>query len=303
MADTFLNIPNNGSASWKDPVAAVINLPTVGNTLGDARIVTSTNTPYVWSGTAWVAAGGGGGGITALTGDGTASGTGSVPLTLTTVNSNTGSFGAANTVPVVTVNGKGLITAASAVSVQIAQSQVTNLVSDLAGKQATGNYVTALTGDVTASGPGSVAATIANNVVTNTKLAQAPTLTLKGNNAGSTANVADLTVTQVNVILTIPEFNAGSLGATPTIDFTNGPAQRGTLSADADITLSGALSGGAYVIRIIQDTTPRTVTWPASVRWADGTAPVISTGSGAIDLINLYFDGTNYYGTFAQAFA
>lgn len=47
--------------------------------------------------------------ITALNGDGTASGPGSAALTLATVNSNVGSFTNAN----VTVNAKGLITAAS----------------------------------------------------------------------------------------------------------------------------------------------------------------------------------------------
>lgn len=47
--------------------------------------------------------------ITALTGDGTATGPGSSALTLATVNSNVGSFTNAN----VTVNAKGLITAAS----------------------------------------------------------------------------------------------------------------------------------------------------------------------------------------------
>lgn len=99
--------------------------------------------------------------ITALTGDATASGPGSVTLTLATVNTNTGSFGSASNVAGFTVNGKGLITAAGTVSIQIAESQVTNLVSDLAGKQATGNYITALTGDGTASGPGSVAFTLA----------------------------------------------------------------------------------------------------------------------------------------------
>lgn len=40
-------------------------------------------------------------------------------------------------------------------------------------KQGSGNYITALTGDVTASGPGSVAATIANLAVTNAKIANA----------------------------------------------------------------------------------------------------------------------------------
>ena len=42
---------------------------------------------------------------------------------------------------------------------------------------------------------------IANNAITNAKLAQAPTLTLKGNNTGGTANEADLTVSQVNTML------------------------------------------------------------------------------------------------------
>ena len=51
--------------------------------------------------------------ITALTGDATASGPGSVALTLATVNSNTGTFGSSTTYPQFTVNGKGLITAAS----------------------------------------------------------------------------------------------------------------------------------------------------------------------------------------------
>lgn len=75
--------------------------------------------------------------ITALTGDGTASGPGSAALTLATVNGNVGSFGSATQVTTLTANAKGLITAAASVSIQIAESQVTNLVSDLAGKQAT----------------------------------------------------------------------------------------------------------------------------------------------------------------------
>jgi hypothetical protein len=51
-----------------------------------------------------------------------------------------------------------------------------------------------LTGDVTAGpGNGSQAATIANNTVSNAKLAQAAALTIKGNPTNATANVQDIT--------------------------------------------------------------------------------------------------------------
>jgi Head domain of trimeric autotransporter adhesin len=123
--------------------------------------------------------------ITGLTGDGTATGPGTVPLTLATVNSNVGSFTNAS----ITVNAKGLITAASSGSTPVLSVTASAPLSSSGGqnpnisitqantstngylsstdwntfnnKQAAGNYITALTGDVTATGPGSVAATLA----------------------------------------------------------------------------------------------------------------------------------------------
>ena len=77
----------------------------------------------------------------------------------------------------------------------------------------TGSGITALTGDVTASGSGSVAATIASNAVTNAKAAQMAANTIKGNNTGSTANASDLTVAQVNAIL--PVFTSTLNGLAP----------------------------------------------------------------------------------------
>jgi hypothetical protein len=53
--------------------------------------------------------------------------------------------------------------------------------------------ITSLTGDVTGTGPGSVAATIASNAVTNSKLRQSLGLSVIGNSTNATANVADIT--------------------------------------------------------------------------------------------------------------
>lgn len=69
-----------------------------------------------------------------VSGDVTGSGTTTIVTTLATVNTNVGSFGSASTSTAITVNAKGLITAISSTAIQIAESQVTNLVSDLALK-------------------------------------------------------------------------------------------------------------------------------------------------------------------------
>ena len=77
-----------------------------------------------------------------------------------------------------------------------------------------GGAFTGLTGDIGASNNG--VTTIATNVVTNTKLALMPTLTVKGNNTGGSANPLDLTMTQLNVML------PSVVGSTPTVAGTKG---------------------------------------------------------------------------------
>ncbi len=61
------------------------------------------------------------------------------------------------------------------------------------GFQPAGNYLTALTGEVTASGPGSAAATIANDAVTFAKLQNIATASLLGRATAGTGNVETLT--------------------------------------------------------------------------------------------------------------
>lgn len=58
-----------------------------------------------------------------------------------------------------------------------------------------GGGITDLTGDVTATGPGSVAATIANDAVTDAKLRESGALSVIGRSANSTGNPADISAT------------------------------------------------------------------------------------------------------------
>jgi hypothetical protein len=70
--------------------------------------------------------------------------------------------------------------------------------------QILGNYLTGLTGDVTATGaggPGSQSTTIASGVVSNSKLSTMVAHTFKGNNTGSTAAPLDLTATELTAEL------------------------------------------------------------------------------------------------------
>ena len=140
--------------------------------------------------------------ITALTGDGSASGPGSAAFTLATVNASPGSFGSASTSLSATVNAKGLVTSLASNPIQIVESQVTNLVSDLASKQSTtlpvndilvgnaSNVATAvaMSGDVAIVASG--ATTIQPGVVTASKLATVTDgITLDQSGAGATLEI------------------------------------------------------------------------------------------------------------------
>ena len=134
---TFTNIPNSGSPEWKEAVANATLLPLYNNNIGDKRETLDTMALYTWNGVAWIAIASPAAAIAidGLIGDVLATGPGVVQATLANVNMTTGSFGDASHTPTVTVNSKGLVTSSSQQSIQISESQVTNLVNDLAGKQ------------------------------------------------------------------------------------------------------------------------------------------------------------------------
>lgn len=116
---------------------------------------------------------------------------------------------------------------------------------------------------------------------------------------------AQATAMQVpNYILSPQLYDEGTETGNFTLNLANGPAQQVTINAAGPlvITLSNPVTGGAYLIKIIQGATPGTVTWPANVLWGAAGAPTLSLATGDIDIINLFYDGTDYYGTYALGF-
>lgn len=79
----------------------------------------------------------------------------------------------------------------------------------------------------------------------------------------------------------------------------------GNVTAWSFTNMPGAGKGATLMIQFTQDSTPRTVAWPASFRWAGGVAGVVSTGSGAVDLlaITTFDNGTTWRATLAKAFS
>jgi hypothetical protein len=78
--------------------------------------------------------------ITVTGGTGSVIGTGST-LTLATVNTNTGTFGSSTAIPVITVNGKGLITALTTTAVSIPSGSL-SFIGDVTGTGTTGSDTT-----------------------------------------------------------------------------------------------------------------------------------------------------------------
>ena len=57
------------------------------------------------------------------------------------------------------------------------------------------------------------------------------------------------------------------------------------------------LNGAFYALKVVQNAGGNTLTWASGYKWAGGTAPVLSTSAGAIDIFTFESDGTNLYET------
>jgi hypothetical protein len=82
--------------------------------------------------------------------------------------------------------------------------------------------------------------------------------------------------------------NATATGAV-TLNLASGNVHNVTLTGNTTFTFSGAAVGAARSFTLIlrQDATgSRSVTWPASVKWAGAIAPTVSTAASKVDVLS-----------------
>ena len=94
----------------------------------------------------------------------------------------------------------------------------------------------------------------------------------------------------------------GNRSGATTINLSSGNVVSATLTGNVTFTFSGATASTAcsFGLYLTQDGTGnRTVTWPASVKWAGGTAATLSTAANSVDILvfETINDGTTWYGS------
>lgn len=91
------------------------------------------------------------------------------------------------------------------------------------------------------------------------------------------------------------EIDDGNSGSSDTIDWNEGSFHKSTLTANCTYTFIAPNHVGVLVLRVIQDSTPRTITWPSTVLWPGNIDPILSQTNGSIDLFTFFWNGTNYF--------
>lgn len=123
---------------------------------------------------------------------------------------------------------------------------------------------------------------------------------------GSDATTADISesagsyysaipITETALIFT-EEYDAGS-GASITVDWNNAQKQFITLTTNTTVTFTAPDGVGNFQLRIVQDSTgSKTLTLP-TIKFPGGTTPTWSTSADSEDILSLFYNGSDYYGT------
>ena len=96
-------------------------------------------------------------------------------------------------------------------------------------------------------------------------------------------------------------YTASSGSGSTTLDMTTGNVFQHTATGNVTFVFSNPSASGtgcAFTLKWIQDSSDRTITWPASVDWKGGSAPSVTSGSAKVDVYTFFTvdAGTIWYG-------
>lgn len=101
------------------------------------------------------------------------------------------------------------------------------------------------------------------------------------------------------------EIDDGNSSTADTIDWSTGQKHKSTMTGNCTYTFTAPAGPCNLLLKLIQDGTgSRLATWPATVKWAGGAAPTLTTtATTGTDIVSFYYDGTNYWGAASANFA
>tara|TARA_B100000579_G_scaffold137889_1_gene111967 strand:- start:392 stop:2044 length:1653 start_codon:yes stop_codon:yes gene_type:complete len=126
------------------------------------------------------------------------------------------------------------------------------------------------------------------------------------NQAGTVTNLsaaaAGASTTAQNAFTAQQFFDDQALTSAATVSWNANTAQVATLALGHNATVANATnhqSGGVYIMRVTQNTSPKTLAWSTGYKWPGNTAPVMTASGGAVDIFTFVSDGTYMYGSFS----
>lgn len=93
--------------------------------------------------------------------------------------------------------------------------------------------------------------------------------------------------------------NNGNSGTAKTVDWSVTQVQRVALTDNCTFTFTAPNGISDVLLHVTQDGTGGyAATWPASVKWAGGVAPTLTTAAGAVSVLRFFYDGASYWGSY-----
>jgi hypothetical protein len=93
----------------------------------------------------------------------------------------------------------------------------------------------------------------------------------------------------------------GNTGVAATIDLSSGTFVTATLTGNCTFTFSNPTAGASTFTLVLTNdgTAGRSITWPASVKWPNASAPVRTTTASKTDVYTFftYDSGSTWWGT------